>query len=67
MADGEVVAASGPFATINRWFEKIGFETRGVERVKEEDRDHHVSDAFLLTAAGSLDGKAHSGLFRERS
>ncbi|GAA5885002.1 hypothetical protein JCM16303_006511 [Sporobolomyces ruberrimus] len=43
VADGEVVAASGPFATINRWFEKIGFETRGVERVKEEDRDHHLS------------------------
>ncbi|GAA5841423.1 hypothetical protein JCM3766R1_004079 [Sporobolomyces carnicolor] len=43
VADGDVVASTGPFAKINSWFEKIGFETRSLERVPEDQRDHHLS------------------------
>ncbi|GAA5904678.1 purine-cytosine permease family protein [Sporobolomyces salmoneus] len=43
VADGDVVAATGPFAKLNSWFEKIGFETRSLERVPEDQRDHHLS------------------------
>ncbi|GAA6061873.1 hypothetical protein JCM10212_000514 [Sporobolomyces blumeae] len=39
VADGEIVAAHGPFAKVTQYLNKIGFETRSLERVPESERD----------------------------
>ncbi|GAA6014439.1 hypothetical protein JCM11491_007054 [Sporobolomyces phaffii] len=61
VADGEIVAATGPFAKINRWSEKIGLETRSLERVPEEDRDHHMFFWFSVNLSFSCLGTGFLG------
>ncbi|GAA5990986.1 hypothetical protein JCM5350_001839 [Sporobolomyces pararoseus] len=61
VADGDVVAASGPFGKINAWFEKIGFETRSLERVPEDQRDHHMFFWFSVNLSFSCLGTGFLG------
>jgi hypothetical protein len=45
--DHEIVASTGPFAKVNRWFARFGIEERGVERAQEEDRDDVCFASFF--------------------
>ncbi|GAA5944113.1 purine-cytosine permease family protein [Sporobolomyces koalae] len=61
VVEGEVVAGTGPFAKINRLSEKLGLETRSVERVPEDQRDHHMFFWFSVNLSFSCLGTGFLG------